>query len=71
MSTPFPYKLCATLTSGRIRREDVMELIQHLRYQQDCINRLEWRVADLEIENRRLIHENQFMIKLVDIKTNE
>ncbi len=68
----FPYALHAKVArAARPARDDVLALVDAAKKIHDVTVQLDARVREVEGENLRLKHENEFMLRLINQKLNE
>lgn len=67
----FPYALWAKIArSSKVNHDDIMKALQESQRIHNAAVDMSNRIVELEAENRRLQHENEFMIRLVNDRTS-
>ncbi len=64
--TTIEYPFAIAAAAVRLGRDDVNEIVAATRRIHDQARRLDMQVRDLQAENLRLRHENEFMLRLLN-----
>lgn len=62
----FPWKFRNNILAKNITEENKEELAAHYRHYFDRVTRLEIQLADVIEDNKRLLAENNFMLRLIN-----
>ena len=71
MKNKFNFRLCQLLTIEKPTNDRVRELISDYRHLFSEASDLVWQLGAKTEEAKRLRHENEFLLRQIDIKLNE